>query len=558
MSNEQFALPNDFDIMQAGAKQTEALIDNFYACLDKIDEMGDYVDITPYLNSFNSILDKLPEKKQIVSDTLNYNSSVNRENVREFIENLVYSSVNTDLIKLTSKLQDEVGPVYNTYKLMRRINELIIDSKDANIEKIEEYTIKLLKELKRLRLYESETIKVSELIKESYMIVFDTLLFEKTFGFNDILVYLKEDNDNYSREALSKILRSRVSRYLKNGELEKNDLDDDYINHLEEGIGYDFLSSDFLGKISKIRFNKLYEELNNEKKYDKNSLSSKIDFYNYNKRLLERDLLETNNVISDNKKKLLRTLLSASPIVLVPGVILSLSALLGIRKSYNTPSYQTITRTVDLNTGKQIGNDFIIYDDVKTSYVATVMIYDPWVENKLGSGYTREVYAYEYSIPSNVLEDYHISIDDIESGEDRMKLKYQYTEHKEELDVNDSMEKTGVQVIETFQNKENSKPTTKYLMFHLIRGSIISAISIAIGWVLLHNALYDLNRRLNNIKYKIHDEETKVDDLVDQMLELNDERERLIHEIELYEKKYGDIISDKLDKECGVVKRKKK
>lgn len=72
------------------------------------------------------------------------------------------------------------------------------------------------------------------------------------------------------------------------------------------------------------------------------------------------------------------------------------------------------------------------------------------------------------------------------------------------------------------------------------------------------NALYDLNRRLNNIKYKIHDEETKVDDLVDQMLELNDERERLIHEIELYEKKYGDIISDKLDKECVVVKRKKK
>ena len=74
----------------------------------------------------------------------------------------------------------------------------------------------------------------------------------------------------------------------------------------------------------------------------------------------------------------------------------------------------------------------------------------------------------------------------------------------------------------------------------------------------MHNALYDLNRRLNNLKYKIHDEETKVDDLVDQMLELNDERERLIHEIELYEKKYGDIISDKLDKECGVVKRKKK
>ena len=74
----------------------------------------------------------------------------------------------------------------------------------------------------------------------------------------------------------------------------------------------------------------------------------------------------------------------------------------------------------------------------------------------------------------------------------------------------------------------------------------------------MHNALYDLNRRLNNIKYKIHDEETKVDDLVDQMLELNDERERLIHEIELYEKKNGDIISDKLDKECVVVKRKKK
>ena len=149
MSEETLSLPNDFDVMQAGSKQTNALINNFHDCLNKINEMGDYVDISPYLNRLNAIIDKLPEKEKLVTETISNNlnnSNTNVQSIRESFEKLVYSSVNKDLQDLTFKLRDEVGPVYNAYKLTNSINELLDNGKDADIEKIEDYSIKLLKE----------------------------------------------------------------------------------------------------------------------------------------------------------------------------------------------------------------------------------------------------------------------------------------------------------------------------------------------------------------------------------------------------------------------------
>jgi len=99
MSEDTLSLSNDFDVMQAGSKQTDALINNFHDCLKKIDEMGDYVDITPYLSGLNAIIDKLPEKEKLVSETIPNkfnNSNANEQNIRESFEKLVYSSVNLD------------------------------------------------------------------------------------------------------------------------------------------------------------------------------------------------------------------------------------------------------------------------------------------------------------------------------------------------------------------------------------------------------------------------------------------------------------------------------
>ena len=542
MSEETLTLPNDFDVMQAGSKQTNALINNFHDCLNKIDEMGDYVDITPYLNRFNDIINTLPEKERTVSETINYESNVNRENVQAYVENLVYSSVNLDLEKLTLKLKNEVGPAYNAYKLMNSVNELLDDGKDADIEKIEQYSIKLLKELKDLYSCERETIKVLEIMDKAYQTIFDALLFEKAFGFNGILAFLKEDNDNYSREVLGTILNKKVDHYLKKGKLEKQDLDDEFFKHLDVGIGYDYLSSDFLGKLSRIKYAKLYNDFAKEKSVKRDNLISDSSSYHTDKQFLEKQLDELKGNVASNKIELLSLRALTYSVFLIPVLIMSVSAFLGVKKSNSIPSYQTITRNVDLNTGKPIGDPSIVYDSHPTTYVATVKIHDPWKENKLGSGYTSEVYGYDFSIPADVSDNYRISYEDIESGEDRMTLKYQYTDYKDVLDSNDSMDKTTIVVTETYQNKNDSKPTYRYLAFYAIGGVLLSSVYGLLVYLFLQYKLADLKYRIEELKFNIESDNSKIADFANQLVDLDAKKEEIENRIKLYEEKYSETI----------------
>ena len=559
MSEETLSLSNDFDVMQAGSKQTDALINNFHDCLKKIDEMGDYVDITPYLSGLNAIIDKLPEKEKLVSETIPNkfnNSNANEQDIRESFEILVYSSVNLDLEKLTLKLKNEVGPAYNAYKLMNSINELLDDGKDADVEKIEQYSIKLLKELKDLYSCERETIKVPEIMDKAYQTVFDALLFEKAFGFNGILAFLKEDNDNYSREVLGTILNQKVDHYLKKGKLEKQDLDDEYFKHLDVGIGYDYLSSDFLGKLSRIEYAKLYNDFAKEKSVERDILISDSFSYRTDKQFLEKQLDELKGNVASNKKELLYLRALTYSVFLIPVLIMSVSAFLGVKKSNNTPSYQTITRTVDLNTGKPIGDSSIVYDSHPTTYVATVKIHDPWKENKLGSGYTREVYGYDFSIPADVSDNYRISYEDIESGEDRMTLKYQYTEYKDVLDSNDSMDKTTIVVTETYQNKNDSKPTYRYLAFYVIGGVLLSSVYGLLVYLFLQYKLSDLIYRIEELNFNIESDNSKIADFANQLVDLDAKKEEIEHRIKSYEEKYSETIGALSDDSFGNHKKK--
>lgn len=559
MSKETLTLPNDFDVMQAGSKQTNALINNFHDCLNKINEMGDYVDITPYLSGLNAIIDKLPEKEKLVSETIPNkfnNSNANEQNIRDSFEILVYSSVNLDLEKLTLKLKNEVGPAYNAYKLMNSVNELLDDGKDADVKKIEQYSIKLLKELKDLYSCERETIKVLEIMDKAYQTVFDALLFEKAFGFNGILAFLKEDNDNYSREVLGTILNKKVDHYLKKGKLEKQDLDDEYFKHLDVGIGYDYLSSDFLGKLSRIKYAKLYNDFAKEKSVERDNLISDSFSYRTDKQFLEKRLDELKGNVASNKIELLSLRALTYSVFLIPVLIMSVSAFLGVKKSNNIPSYQTITRTVDLNTGKPIGDPSIVYDSHPTTYVATVKIHDPWKENKLGSGYTSEVYGYDFSIPTDVSDNFRISYEDIESGEDRMTLKYQYTDYKDVLDSNDSMDKTTILVTETYQNKNDSKPTYRYLAFYAIGGVLLSSVYGLLVYLFLRYKLADLKYRIEELNFNIENDSSKIADFANQLVDLDAKKEEIEHRKKLYEEKYSETIGALSDDSFGNHKKK--
>ena len=47
--------------------------------------------------------------------------------------------------------------------------------------------------------------------------------------------------------------------------------------------------------------------------------------------------------------------------------------IIGKNVSNRITEYQTITRTIDLNTGEIIGEPNEVYDDEETTYVATIM-----------------------------------------------------------------------------------------------------------------------------------------------------------------------------------------
>ena len=74
-----------------------------------------------------------------------------------------------------------------------------------------------------------------------------------------------------------------------------------------------------------------------------------------------------------------------------------------------------------------IGDKEIIFDEVETTYVATIKECGPWRTDPIGNGFIRDVVTYEYITPENVEEGHRIT--EYKVGENAIK-KYTYSEKK--------------------------------------------------------------------------------------------------------------------------------
>ena len=100
--------------------------------------------------------------------------------------------------------------------------------------------------------------------------------------------------------------------------------------------------------------------------------------------------------------------------LLIPVIALGAGHALGTAASNKIDEYATITRNVNLETGAIVGEPNLVYDEQETTYVATITIYEPWRKNPTGYGYIRNATAYEYIVPADAGDDYHVTKEDIE------------------------------------------------------------------------------------------------------------------------------------------------
>ena len=137
-----------------------------------------------------------------------------------------------------------------------------------------------------------------------------------------------------------------------------------------------------------------------------------------------------------------------------------------------------------------------------------------------------------------------------------MTLKYQYTDYKDVLDSNDSMDKTTIVVTETYQNKNDSKPTYRYLAFYVIGGVLLSSVYGLLVYLFLQYKLADLKYRIEELNFNIESDNSKIADFANQLVDLDAKKEEIEHRIKLYKEKYSETIGALSDD--SFVNRKKK
>ena len=108
-----------------------------------------------------------------------------------------------------------------------------------------------------------------------------------------------------------------------------------------------------------------------------------------------------------------------------------------------------------------------------------------------GAKYTRQIEVYDYD--DNISKE-KLSLDEIIAN---FKLKYVYTEQKNELSNDDYTDKTVIYVVNTSQDKNDTRKSTKFVIPLSITGG---GLGIAIDVILMITGLYDYDYNYLNQK----------------------------------------------------------
>lgn len=532
---------NNIDLTR-GNKKYDAAIKNINGIIEKISPL---FDITEYKIKLNDIQNRIQNEDALKNKMLtNY--------MQLDYEDMIYDNYIKEIENLTKEIEEKYKSFYELYLLNAKINSQINNINGENISEILKDTINLINLVNNLNTHDIKEKKV--LISEAYQTIYNILLYEEIFEREDILSYINYLNIPANKENIGRLLAKDIKT------IDENELIMEDLRTIKtEGLGYDYLNSNIIKKISRNTVGESNSEYQERKKEAINDISMKIKNLTFIKNDELEKLKNNNNKIK--KYKLTKVLLSAKILSLFLIPIITFSAGKGIGKtaSNNITEYKTITRTIDLNTGSLIDSPEEVFDEHSTTYVATIIEYTPWRENQVGGGYIRNAIAYEYIVPDNISEDYHITSSDIENN---IREKYRFVESKETLSELDSTTDNQIIVTETYQDKSVSRKSTKFI----IPGELIgTTIGLAISTALVFLKIIGIDKT-NEIFNGLNDEIKKYKlsnkEIQERLKVLKDEAINLEKEYNETVKKYGNIannfIFDDIDTSWIINYKKKK
>lgn len=538
MGETEYQINDNLDLTR-GFKEYESVVKNIRGIFEKI---GSILDI----NDFKAELDDI--QTEVLNDKSIDSEMPSTEMQLEY-ESMVLAPYISRLKELTERLEKECLPFYELYLLSSKIGIQLSKISEDNISSIIDSTRELLDSLNELNSH-NEPDK-NHIIDQAYDVIYSVILHEELFDRGDILEYLNRLNISTNREHIGRLLSNDLSKVDREVLIE-----DDLKALTSDKLGNDYLSREVIKRITNITVgNENSEYKERRRKAIEDIKEEVIDLANEKKNLTDKLSANKSSIRNLRIRKSIQIARLAS-LVLIPVVIISAGNKIGKNKSEKITEYRSITRTVDYDTGKMLGDVEYSFDEEKSPYVATVLSCTPWRKNPAGIGYIRNVTTYEYVAPEDTEENHRINAYDLENN---VKEKYTYIETKEELDGSDSMDDMSILITESYPDGE-TRPSTKYIIPFTVVGVILS-ILIDVLLVLtricsFEDISYIINEVNDEIKTrKMNDEEIK-NRLKELLKEAEETRVRYNETARKYGS-YGDLIIEEIDTSWILGKKSK-
>ena len=526
-----------FADLTSGYERFDALAKNLEGIFEKVYAMREYqLDISYYEKKF----EEFKKEFQLKDDFLK-NSHMPFESMQKDYEAFTLTECNKKLEQLTMEFEENVTPIYQIYLLFTMIDSKIKNQEEDDISEVIREAIQLVDSINGISSHNK--IEITRLVERSYETLYNALLYEEIFGRHDILEYLKRKNISTNRESLGKIIRRDVKKHIENGSIYEDQVHEEFLAHMDEGLGYDYLSPEFLNQLSRKSLVSKHEEVGIRKQQMMDYMNGIIKSYGTKRESLKEQSIEQKSIIRNLRLNKAALKGKVFALVMIPVIAVTAGRLTGKALSNRITEYATVTRVVDLNTGEIVGEPSMIFDENETTYVATVTIYEPWRKNPTGVGYIRNAIAYEYIVPEEVSDDYHIQEEDIVG---HVREKYRFNEPKDELDENDSLTENVIYVTETYQDKSITQKSTKYIVPMTLAGIGLGAF-LDIFLVLLHFIdIEEIRRKLDHLDECIQKEKLSNQEIMDELKQMVQEAESIHRDRMKLEEKYGIEIDDSI------------
>lgn len=518
---------NDVDLTR-GYQKYDAMVKNIEGIFNKINQLFD-------ISEYKKELDK------IINDASNDSSFSNKmlyEGMQLDYESFIYDNYIKRLDDLQKKIENELMPLYEIHLLMSKINIEVKNISSDNIGDVIDQTLRLVSTINNLRNNLNDQEK--EVVKNAYQVIYNVILHEEIFERNDIFNYIMKLNNSSIKENIARLLARDLNK------LSQEDLiDEDLKGITTEGLGYDYLTLDVIKKVSLKTIGETNSEYQERKRVAILEVNKKNNRLITKRNALEEELKNNKGLIKNLKINKALLISKACSIVLVPVITISAGGLIGKAKSDKITEYKTITRTVDLNTGNVIGDIIYEYDDKVTTYAATVLVCDPWRKNPVGEGYVRNVKAYDYVSSSDTpfiatAGDSQEGIHDTNRKVDsNIKFKYQYTEATDTLKIGENTTDKSTLVIETYQDKSDSRISTKYIIPFAIGGAVLGALLDVLAILLRVYDLNDIKRIMNKLNNQIESKNMNIECILEELNKLKEEALLIEDEYSNTARKYG-------------------